>query len=256
MHERGATTFLFVVLGLIFVYSVMSIESGWTGAQVTDRGRESAGGRSDEVRAGETSLGLDDRPERVWIVSSREEDKIDTSLSVLPEKLSLLPRAPLVTKRVFISSASFTGGFGYVGAVGYCQQTATKAGLGGRWVPWLSFKDGTGYSVQVKDKITSARYVLLDGTVVAKDMQALLSGKLDAPITLTERLESLPLGTYVWTGTTSSGAGTGVDCGEWTSSSSGQLGTVGLVGFVSHKWTDALGYPCGTKEPHLYCFEL
>ena len=161
--------------------------------------------------------------------------------------------------RVFVTGASFFGGFGgLAGADAQCQERAENEGLTGTWTAWLS--DSTGNAV---DRIPDGQYQLLDGTVIAEDKADLTSGLLKAPINLNERGE--PEGGFVWTGTSPDGTNTGTNCSDWTnagSPGSGQCtagdddcGDRGNTSFTTDDWTLYPTAPTACNNAfHLYCF--
>jgi hypothetical protein len=160
--------------------------------------------------------------------------------------------------RVFVTGASFFGGFGgLAGADAQCQERAENEGLTGTWTAWLS--DSTGNAV---DRIPDGQYQLLDGTVIAEDKDDLTSGLLKAPINLNERGE--PQGGVVWTGTKPDGTDTGTNCSDWTNAGSppggctagdDDCGDRGVNSATTDDWTQYTSSPTPCSQAfHLYCF--
>jgi cysteine-rich repeat protein len=108
---------------------------------------------------------------------------------------------------------------GLAGADQYCRSSAGLAGLD----PALALRFKALLSDSTADAVdrlfrSEGRYVLLDGTVVADDWDALITEPLQHPIDLTETGETLH--TPVWTGM-AHGTGRVVpgadNCADWTS---------------------------------------
>lgn len=84
---------------------------------------------------------------------------------------------------VFVTSETFEGDLGGLdGADVTCTSMARAVGLSGDWTAWLSEAGGTNAGTRIAD----AEYRLLDGTVIADDLDDLTDGTLDAPIDLDE----------------------------------------------------------------------
>jgi len=98
-----------------------------------------------------------------------------------PAITTLLLLSPDVVQ-VFVTSESFDGNLGGIdGADTKCADAASAAGLGGNWKAWIS-DNATNASMRIID----AQYQLLDGTVVANNLDDLTDGKINAPIDLDE----------------------------------------------------------------------
>jgi hypothetical protein len=174
----------------------------------------------------------------------------------------------LSVKRVFVSSALYTGNLGgLAGADAKCQALADAAKLGGTYRAWLSDVKTNARTRLVHSTVP---YVLVDGTVVASDWFALVSGSLDHAINKTESGGVPPMGTLiclagspsVWTLTGTGGAVQGnYDCSGWMSGSiSSDAGSIEMVWGVADskdsKWTAACtSQQCGPKTASLYCVE-
>ncbi len=177
----------------------------------------------------------------------------------------------LVTKRVFITSASFNGDLatqgagadGLTGADNLCRTAATTAGVAGEWLAWVSTKDVNAGSRLAAD----GRWVLLDGTTEVFPSKFDLQLGPKHAIDMTEAGDTLDGGggasIFVWTNTDRFGANStdGINdaCGDWTNQSGiSAVGTVfdPNVGGQGLSWTDnKLPRPCG-EVSHLYCFEV
>ncbi len=161
--------------------------------------------------------------------------------------------------RVFVTSGSFTGGFGGVsGADTECQDAADAAGLGGTWIAFLSdSSQGAG------SRIADGPYVLLDGTTIATSRADLLDGALSAAIQLDEY--GATQSKWVFTGSTIAGSsaasGSSVNglCADWTNGCGVCYGnhfyaTVGRSYETDSDWTNVGWVFCSTSSG-LYCFE-
>lgn len=163
------------------------------------------------------------------------------------------------SKRVFVTSAKVQGAFGGIAtADGMCADAASQGGLGGSWVAWLSTP-----SVNAVDRLTfDGTYKLLDGTKIASNKAQLVSGSIDAPISITENKGPVTEGeNWVWTGTTPNGQKSSYTCSNWSTTSPVTYGVVGNFGYANTKWTEqgspGFGFPaygCQTWG-HIYCFE-
>lgn len=168
------------------------------------------------------------------------------------------PPSPL---RVFVTEEAYRGGdlsYSLQPGQGMCDLAAASAGLGGRWVPWLSHFIAA--PVHAIDEVRGeGPWVDLVGTVVFKNRADLASGPL-VPLLVTENAGRLGLGTLAWTGTRSDGHWSQNLCFDlvqfrvWYAYDEAHLGDVGEVGVVSSRWTQAGSMPCGTWA-HLYCLE-
>jgi hypothetical protein len=160
-------------------------------------------------------------------------------------------------KRVFVTSQGFAPSWGGVaGGDAICQGLADAQHLGGTWLAWLST---TKTDPVTRFSRSAARYVRLDGAVVALGFTDLITRDLLlAPINVNE------LGGVthadVWTGTTQHGTIASADCGDWTRSTPEQKGegVTGSSDGFGFNWTvRGLARSCfllpNTRS--LYCFE-
>ncbi len=176
-----------------------------------------------------------------------------------------------VSRRVFITSDSFTPNFGGI-AAGHakCAAAAKAAGLGGSWLAWLS--DSSTYpSVYHKAQVPYRR---LDGALVALNWNDLVDGTLDNPIEIDETGAKVTTGAgsssycgssalpAVWTGTNTAGNRANSSssiyyCGNWTTNttSSSYRAASGLSSGNASNWTTACTTQRCNYKGHLYCFE-
>jgi cysteine-rich repeat protein len=161
---------------------------------------------------------------------------------------------------MFVSSEpGFLGGMlqGLKGADNYCVSRAGQAGFEN----FLKFKAFLSDSqTDAVDRLFAGegRYVLVDGTVVADNWQALLTGPLQHPIELTELGEVLHR--PVWTGTRH-GDGRAVPgsmhCDDWTSVDPDKKANFGWSDEVDANWTQSEVFnpdSCGSMNV-IYCIE-
>jgi hypothetical protein len=166
-------------------------------------------------------------------------------------------------KRVFVSSAVYTGNLGGVaGADTRCQALADAATLGGTYKAWMSDE-----AVSARDRLTHSTdsYVLLSGQVIAANWDALVV-VLDRPIDETEQrgapsttpglVAQCDDGPAVMTGTFGDGtiAG-GSNCNNWTDGTNSSLVGFGNTSYVGSLWTAHCASPSCGVPLHLYCFE-
>ena len=156
-------------------------------------------------------------------------------------------------RRVFVSSSAVTPDFGgALGADGKCQTFANLAGLGGSWRAWVS--DSTTSPSQ-RFSLAGVPYRLLDGTIVAANWTALVSGALSGPIDKDEFAGS-KAGKEVWTATKADGTLAADGCSGFTSASmAASPATVGIAGNSDMMWTTAYVQFCDRINVRLYCFE-
>ncbi|HEY0138219.1 MAG TPA: DUF4215 domain-containing protein [Nannocystis sp.] len=163
-------------------------------------------------------------------------------------------------RQVFVSSEpGFFGGMlqGLKGADNYCVSRAAQAGF----AHFLKFKAFLSDSkTDAVDRLFAGegRYVLVDGTVVADNWQALLTEPLQHPIELTELGEVLHRA--VWTGTRY-GDGRAVPgsthCDGWTSEDPDEQASFGISDEVDVNWTQSQYFnpgSCGSMYA-IYCIE-
>ena len=188
----------------------------------------------------DTSVPLPDRQvgavDGALIDVSIEEDAADAADAAPPSYL------------VFVSSASNVANYGgVVGADAVCNQLAIAGGLSGKWVAWMSTKDG---AVAI-DRVTSpGPWLLTTGELVASTKTKLVSGTLEHAIDHDEKKTPVAA-SAVWTGTGPDGVYLTNDCDDWTTGSKGRTGvTTGVDG----TWTSANVDDC-TDVRRLYCFQ-
>lgn len=151
------------------------------------------------------------------------------------------------TRMMFTTSALYEGGAlgGLTGADAKCQNHASGAHFTGVFRAWLS--DSTG-SPSTRMVHGAGEYVLVDGTVVARDWNDLNDGQLEHAVNLDETGEvhtingelDCNFGPLVWTGTDFDGkayteAAAGGSCGNWDDPHSNGLfgSTVNMDAFWS-----------------------
>ena len=156
-------------------------------------------------------------------------------------------------KRVFLASVPVTGA--QLGDAGFCADRANEARLGpGPWVPWLSFTTAAGGNA--KDRVGNGPWHTVTGTLVAKDVNALVNNALSHAIDIDENGHSLPPdgGNRVWTGTAYGVLVDSTNCDDWTPKTVGR-GVLGDPTSTNQEWSNS-GIPDSCQLPHLvYCFE-
>ena len=164
----------------------------------------------------------------------------------------------LFAKRVFASSATYTGNLGGLsGADSKCQTLANTAVLGGTWRAWIS---DTGHSAASRLTQSTDPYLLVDNTTkIADNWTNLTDGANDAPINMLENGQTVSSILRVWTNTTSSGGifttTSGKVCINWTSASGGRSGRTGNATlYLNDDWTNQINQDCDELR-RLYCFE-
>jgi len=171
-------------------------------------------------------------------------------------------------KTVFVTSTLYTGNLGgLAGADAKCNERARIGGLGGDFKAWLSDS-----KTSAAERLTHATvpYVLVDGTVLAKDWADLVKGDLEMPIRLTEFVQwptTVPhppgcADSIVWTNTTEKGviAAKNGSCHDWTDGNSGaHAEEKPVLGQTDSGWlwssqckSEYIG--CNASYP-LFCFE-
>ena len=166
---------------------------------------------------------------------------------------------PVRSRTIFVTSSKWTGNLGGVsGAHAKCQTAkAQNPAFASK-----SFKALIGSSTtKPSDYLaTDGRFVRVDGTVVAKDWQQLLSSSmLDATINQTETGTVL---TYndaqqAWTGVVWGGTASANTCLNWTSSTGNFQTATGHCGTIAqtwHWWFNMGGGMCDFARA-LYCIE-
>jgi len=167
------------------------------------------------------------------------------------------PHGPL---RAFLSSQRYKGALGGpAGADAKCSQLATAAGLGGKWMAWISSLPDNS---QARDRLTSAGpWQTLGGKVVASKAD-LVAGRLAAAAAALDETETKAIITseseYVWSGILGN-APNGLNCEGWTNGTASVGGFIGRVIGITYpgpaNWQSVGYFPCDS-ELRLYCFEL
>ena len=166
---------------------------------------------------------------------------------------------PTVKKRVFVTSATYTGQFSPIAGINglsdadtACGDRAFSAGLGGTWVAWLS-----AGATDAPQRITDVSpWYLVDQTTLVFPTAASLSS-VNGPMHAIDQDETgFPVGidSLVWTGTDSFGAGTLDTCNSWGSMATTDNGTVGDASQIV-EWTETTTAETCDKMHHIYCFE-
>ena len=158
---------------------------------------------------------------------------------------------------IFVSSVDYKSGElqSLYLADAICFNRADDAGFLDplRFRAWLS--DSTT-SARDRLKPGRGRLVLTNGLVVADSWEALLTGELQNPIEVTEKMETYQGG--VWTGTRPDGTAVpdSGHCDDWTSNSITKSGYYGYSDRVTAEWTISADWDnpisCGVDFP-IYC---
>jgi hypothetical protein len=155
---------------------------------------------------------------------------------------------------VFVTSTASTGDLqGIAGADARCKALALNAPnqLRGSYRAWLSIN---GDPAGARLRHGTRPYVLVDGNVVAKSWDDLVSGTLEKGIAGDEKGAYLAGTEIAWTGTLADGgAAISPHCQKW-SADAGSTGRVGGVTGTDSRWTDFADASC-SGNAHLYCFE-
>ena len=156
---------------------------------------------------------------------------------------------------VFVSSDSFTGGFGGLAAAdATCQSLGTAAVPGsGPWVAWLS-DSATDAKDRIPQPSGTGSYVRagFPGIVIADDLADLTDGSLDNQVGDFDE-DGNPVAGNPWTGTESDGTVGTETCLDWTSSQNSDAGVVGNRLSIDANWTNDFLLACDQPR-HLYCF--
>jgi hypothetical protein len=172
------------------------------------------------------------------------------------------PACTVSSARVFVTSSLYDASFGgTLGADAACTASANAQKLGGRWRAWLS---DSMTPAPARIYAAPGGYLLLDGTLVAGSMGALLSGALAHAIDRTEQNEPISDGnTEVWTGIDvtgfmqSAGYCASTSDADWSSSDEGApTPLVGHANATDSTWTAAYLQFCNRTNVRLYCFEV
>jgi len=161
----------------------------------------------------------------------------------------------------FVTSADWTGNLGSWpqagGATGLaagdaiCQYLATDAGLEapGSFLAWLS-----NSTTDAIDRFSyDGPWIRVDGVKIADSRADLVDGELFSALNVKE--DGKYLGNYgAWTGTSTSGLGTGDHCDGWTSADPATNGTRAVVNATGANWTEKNAMQCSDGGMRLYCF--
>ncbi len=165
------------------------------------------------------------------------------------------PPPPSPDKRVFISSATYSGNLGgLAGADAKCNTEAAQAGLSGSYMAWVSNNEGSPSTRFVQ---SNSAYVLVNGTVVANNWADLTDGVISAPINVTAIGQSLG-SAQSWSNTTVVGgtkyANPSLSCQGFTQASASNFAYTGINVGTNSTWTDHSNVSCGSAA-RLMCFE-
>ena len=162
--------------------------------------------------------------------------------------------ACLVDRVVFATKEQFSGGelMGVDGADAHCQAEAELHDLATpeRFRAWISDSKS---SPATRFATRNARYVLVDGSVIADDWDDLTDGQLSHPI---DRFaDGDPANEPVWTSTQATGEAIESDdfCGDWSLSgeTNGRLGATQATDFW---WTNRPNPAFCFESLSLFCF--
>lgn len=153
-------------------------------------------------------------------------------------------------RTAFVTAADYYPNFGGLsGGDSICQAAATAAGLG----------DNNYRAILSDSSVNAASRIVLAGPVydtvgrkIADNHADLFDGSLDNSLQFTQ------FGTYssyyVRTGSDSVGVSTGLNCNNWTSSTSGFTGTNGYSNYITSAWINYTSYIYNCSYPfRLYC---
>lgn len=168
-----------------------------------------------------------------------------------------------VTKRIFVTSTTYSGQFaGVGGADTACQTRASAGALGGAWKAILSGWDEADWAInRVGYNWTTLR--LIDNTtnvVLAGNLWKTSSLSLLNPISKTE-LGAILSTTSVATNSNTKGfpsyVGGSLACLNWTNgNTTGLTYRFGVSGVTSSGWVDnSDGWDCRNGSMYLYCIE-
>jgi hypothetical protein len=163
--------------------------------------------------------------------------------------------ACIPARRVFVSQAMTNGNLGGIaGADALCNSYATAAQLGGTWKAFIG--DSTTAPATWTAPPATVPFALIDGTIVAADWGALLSGTLQHGIDEDECQTSVGEFSEVWTGLSSPSNTTGTGCNDFMSAANtAPYADVGLTGRTDSSWCDVYLDYCDRTNVRLYCIE-
>jgi len=161
----------------------------------------------------------------------------------------------IADRQVFVTASSMAAGelTGIEGASAICQEEAETFGLvqPDRFFAWLSDSKS---SPATRFTTRNARYVLVDGSVIADDWDDLVDGQLSHALNL--QADGEVVEHAVWTSTlvTGEAVDTGEFCGDWTLSDE-TFARIGASFLTDSEWTN-LAMPGVCFQPrYLYCFQ-
>lgn len=193
--------------------------------------------RSEDAGAA-NDAGISDAP----ITGEGAADAADTDVDAGP-----------VVKHVFVTRATFVGGFGgRADANKACTDAAAKAGRGGTWTAYLADLDGVHPSTRIADR----EWFLYDGRRVFASAPKADAGP-SAGIAIDEK--GLDFGgtpdKLVWTGLANLTAPNERTCVGWASSDAGAFGGFGDMFATDSTWQQSFATASCNERYRLYCFE-
>ncbi len=171
------------------------------------------------------------------------------TVTAVPPPASPKPAPSSGHKRVFVTSATFSGAIGGLDAADmYCQSAATAGGLAGTFQAWISYGSSNAFD---RTSDVGPWYSTSDALVFAS--------KADLGVPRSELLDEA--GEYpqtvagAWTGSDSLGAATNETCEGWTNATAGATATTGTAAKSDSSWGGAsTSLSCDAKAP-LICFQ-
>ncbi len=158
---------------------------------------------------------------------------------------------------IFASNSSFTGGvFGNIsGADVYCRDIAAagsaSSGLSDAKV-WRALLSDSSIDAKNRVDIVGSVKRVVGAAVIANDAADLWDGAIGVSVYFNENGVQ-PSGNSYWTGSTSGGVSSGVDCSGWSDSSAGVTGAYGSRTNITAAWFSASAVPCDAPSWGLYC---
>lgn len=153
----------------------------------------------------------------------------------------------IIDRKIFVSDYESDGGL----ITFKCQLDAEYNGLyrGLLWYPWISTSEEN-----IIDVLNSKYpYKLIDGTLIANNLDDLIDGKIENPINL-DQYGTLISNANVWTGTNEFGKHSGDSCLNWAFNNESTFGTYGNTSLIGKQWTNYQKTNCN-KELRVYCIE-
>ncbi|WP_417912312.1 carbohydrate-binding protein [Candidatus Electronema sp. TJ] len=169
----------------------------------------------------------------------------------------------LTARRVFVTAAVVTGSIGGLpGGDALCQSEAEVAGLGGKYMAFLSNGVEPGSTVEwISRNVPDVAYRLPDDTVVADSTAEFLSVNHSAAINRTANGAVVGGDTRVWTGYVHdsgkmiSQPDPATNCSGWTAAIAWTGGSNGDATRSDYGWFNSYGTYC-TESHHLYCVQV